>query len=187
MRHAHSGRQCWRRRRAGLCGVCRGPSSLCRAASWLALASVAPTTPIPKPRCRPIHPLLSTRPAPVPPLPAVHPCHLPLPPARLLQRRGWTKKLAKYLPWLKKGTVFNLVSDESQIWQGESPGLPPQRVAHRLGSLCCLKPWHTGGAATKGLSAQLQTDALQRQGCPPPPPLNTCRAQHGVVVARDCE
>ncbi|PSC68342.1 heat shock 70 kDa 17 isoform A [Micractinium conductrix] len=32
-------------------------------------------------------------------------------------RRGWTKKLAKYLPWLKKGTVFNLVSDESQIWQ----------------------------------------------------------------------
>jgi hypothetical protein len=40
---------------------------------------------------------------------------LPVP----VQNRGWIKLLAKILPWLKRSDpYYNLISDESQIWQG---------------------------------------------------------------------
>lgn len=41
-------------------------------------------------------------------------------PAEPLQKTNWTKELPKYLPWLKRTSpYYNLISDESQIWQGE--------------------------------------------------------------------
>ncbi len=37
------------------------------------------------------------------------------------QKRGWINQLPKYLPWLKRSSpYYNLISDESQIWQGEA-------------------------------------------------------------------
>ena len=40
-------------------------------------------------------------------------------PALPVQSDGWTKELPKYLPWLKRTSpYYNLISDESQIWQG---------------------------------------------------------------------
>ena len=53
-----------------------------------------------------------SRPPPRPPLP---------------QKRKWTGDLLRALPWLKKKEVYNLVSDESQIWQCGWPAgcLPP--------------------------------------------------------------
>jgi hypothetical protein len=46
---------------------------------------------------------------------------LSLLPARLhLQSTGWTKKIAKILTWIKRDSpYYNMISDESQIWQGE--------------------------------------------------------------------
>ena len=44
----------------------------------------------------------------------------PLPRLPLLRQvTGWTKKLPKYVPWLTRDSpYYNLISDESQIWQG---------------------------------------------------------------------
>lgn len=39
-----------------------------------------------------------------------------------LQNTEWTKKLASSLKWLKRGSpYYNLISDESQVWQGAQP------------------------------------------------------------------
>ena len=39
------------------------------------------------------------------------------------QVTGWTKKLPTYLPWLTRNSpYYNLISDESQVWQGECGG-----------------------------------------------------------------
>ena len=38
-----------------------------------------------------------------------------------LQNTEWTQKLAKALSWLRRDSpYYNLISDESQVWQGAS-------------------------------------------------------------------
>ncbi len=40
------------------------------------------------------------------------------------QKSGWTRKLPQILPWLQRSSpYYNLISDESQIWQGEPSGV----------------------------------------------------------------
>lgn len=71
-----------------------------------------------------------------------------------LQKRGWITQLPKYLPWLKRtDPYYNLISDESQIWQGEATlractvdgralalTAAPWTVTHPPGMACLVGP-----------------------------------------------
>ena len=47
-----------------------------------------------------------------------HPRPRPRLTVRPPQKRGWITKLPKFLPWIKRDSpYYNLISDESQIWQ----------------------------------------------------------------------
>ena len=56
-------------------------------------------------------------------LPTRPPRHPATPPRARQQITGWTKQLPKYVPWLARDSpYYNLISDESQLWQGEARG-----------------------------------------------------------------
>lgn len=103
----------------------------------------------------------------------------PLPP---LQVTGWTKKLPQYLPWLKRSSpYYNLISDESQVWQGE------QRDAQGCPAAggCSLGMPHEQLKGTQLLlDARLLPHTNQQHPCSPhlfSAELNMAYSQHEIV------
>ncbi len=116
-----------------------------------------------------------------------------------LQSDGWTKELPKYLPWLKRTSpYYNLISDESQIWQGEAGSQrPPSGMAqlwklalksmHPLGirpcrhqrrATRCWGPCHRSPAALQfAVPHEPCSSTLPAYACLPSPPAGCCAAE----------
>ena len=118
--------------------------------------------------------------------PARAPCAPPRPPPRP-QNRQWTEALPRLVRWIvprDSSSPFNLVSDESQIWQGAAQA-PPGAAA---GSWCQHAGWRPRRRTAAGRPAGLAARALCSPAAagvhtsPRPAELNMAWSQHEIVA-----
>lgn len=98
-----------------------------------------------------------------------------------LQNTEWTKKLASALKWLKRGSpYYNLISDESQVWQGAHPAGHYQGWAAASNGQRHAFPgcWLPGMAANHLHAGQVCNKTPQSAS---PAELNLAYSQHEIV------
>lgn len=103
--------------------------------------------------------------------------------AAALQNTGWTQKLQQYVPWLKRGSpYYNLISDESQVWQGE------ELDQHCPGTTTCCCP---GSMPARLLDQQPRCSTCPSRVSRPPQsstwPTPSTRSSPTTSAPRSCE
>lgn len=106
---------------------------------------------------------------------------LPPPPSGA-QNREWTTALPKIVRWIRPGSpYYNLISDESQIWQGALTSGRQGWTGHRLRQWGRREAtWHA--YACRSCLAHRRQRAADSAAAAPPAELNMAYSQHEIVA-----